>query len=158
MTSLRTWATPLTAGSFLVMGVSGVLLFFHLDSGLNQFIHEWAGWVLLAGVAAHLVLNWRPFKTYFKRPAALALMAAGVVALAVSFWPVAESGSPVGAVFRAIDAADVDTVIALSGRDIQTGLALLSEAGFNAAPDMPMTALTGGDRGVRMQVLGALFP
>ena len=157
MTSLRTWATPLTAGSFLVMAVSGVLLFFHIGPDLNEFIHEWAGWALLAGVTAHLVLNWRPFKAYFRRPVARILMAAGVVALAVSFWPVEDASNPVGAVFQAIDTADVDTVIALSGRDAESGVALLVEAGFDAVPGMSMNTLTGGDRGVRMQVLDVLF-
>lgn len=43
MSSLRKWATPLTIGSFLLMGVTGILMFFHLDIGLNKLAHEWAG-------------------------------------------------------------------------------------------------------------------
>lgn len=36
----REWATPLTIGSFLLIAVTGVLMFFHLDSGLNKLAHE----------------------------------------------------------------------------------------------------------------------
>lgn len=44
MTISRNWATPLTIGSFLLMAVTGLLMFFHLDTGLNKAAHEWLGW------------------------------------------------------------------------------------------------------------------
>jgi cytochrome b561 len=49
----REWATPLTIGSFGLMATTGILMFFHLDSGLNKTAHEWLGWVMVAVVAAH---------------------------------------------------------------------------------------------------------
>ena len=51
MSIKREWATPITIGAFLLSAVTGVLLFFHLDSGLNKLAHEWLSWVLLAAVA-----------------------------------------------------------------------------------------------------------
>jgi hypothetical protein len=60
----REWATPLTAGTFLLMAVTGVLIFFHLDSGLNKAAHEWLGWAMIVGVAAHIVANLPAFKRY----------------------------------------------------------------------------------------------
>jgi len=56
------------------MGVAGVLTFFHLDSGLNKIVHEWASWAMLIGVGAHLVLNWRALAGYFGRSVALCLL------------------------------------------------------------------------------------
>lgn len=35
----REWATPVAAGAFLLSAVTGVLIFFHIDSGLNKFVH-----------------------------------------------------------------------------------------------------------------------
>lgn len=81
MKLLRIWATPLTIAAFIVMGATGVLMFLHLDSGLNKVVHEWAGWAMVIGVVAHVVLNWRAFSTYFRRPIARVMMAAGVVVL-----------------------------------------------------------------------------
>ena len=49
----RQWVTPLVAGSFLLMGVTGILMFFHWDSGLNKAAHEWLGWLMIIGVALH---------------------------------------------------------------------------------------------------------
>lgn len=158
MKFLRIWATPLIIGSFLVMGVTGVLMFFHLDSGLNKVIHEWAGWAMLAGFAAHLAINWRPFLAYFKRPLAAGIMGVGALALAVSFVPAGEGGgSPVMAVMKALGASDVDAVIALSGQELDTGLAKLRAAGFTVEPGTPMQALTGGDRSEQGRIIGLLF-
>jgi hypothetical protein len=61
----RDWATPLTIGAFGFMSVTGVLMFFHLDQGFNKLAHQWIGWVLIAGVVTHVMVNWRSFKSYF---------------------------------------------------------------------------------------------
>ena len=92
--SLRAWATPLVVGSFLVMASSGMLMFFHLNTGLMKGLHEWAGLVMVVGGVAHLMLNWRPFTTYFKRPLAGTIMGLGAIALGASFVPVGASVSP----------------------------------------------------------------
>ncbi|MGR3312292.1 DUF4405 domain-containing protein [Roseovarius indicus] len=158
MTQMRKWATPLTMGVFLLMAVTGVLMFFHLDTGLNKLAHEWLGWVMVAGVGAHLAVNARAFLSHLKKPLARGIMGAMVAVLALSFVPMAGAGgSPVSAVMQAVERADVGTVIALSGQEEAAGLARLAEAGFVAEAGMPMQVLTGGDRGVQAQVIGVLF-
>lgn len=58
MTSLVTGLT------FLVISVTGVLLFFHIKSGVIIHLHEWIGMVFLAAAVVHLVINWRSFIAY----------------------------------------------------------------------------------------------
>lgn len=162
MKALRKVATPLTVGSFVIMGVTGVLMFFHLDGKLNETVHEWAGWALLAGVLAHLVVNWRAFSTYFKRPLARTIMGAGVLVLALSFLPPSllgaqGGGSPVDALLQSVGRSDVGTLIALSGQEVDAGLARLAQAGMAAQADTPVQDLTGGDRGQQMAVIRAIF-
>ncbi len=79
---LKTWAGPLTIGSFAVVAVTGVLMFFHLDYGLVKLAHEWMSWLLVVGAIAHVALNWRPFLRYFAQPTGLAIMA-GLLTLGV---------------------------------------------------------------------------
>ena len=62
--TLRPWATPLTIGSFALMATTGILMFFHLDSGLNKVAHEWLGWAMVAGVALHATVNWAALKRH----------------------------------------------------------------------------------------------
>ncbi len=158
MKTLRKWATPLTVASFLIMGVTGTLMFFRLETTLGKVVHEWAGWVMLIGVGAHLVLNWRPFTTYLKRPMAAGIMGVGAALLALTFLPIGPGGgNPMIAVLQAVEQADVRTVIALSGQELDAGLAALNEAGFAATGDQPMQALTGGHRGTQFEVINVLF-
>lgn len=53
----REWATPLTIGIFTLMAVTGILMFFHLDKGLNKTAHEWLGWLLVAGADSKVKCN-----------------------------------------------------------------------------------------------------
>ena len=84
---LKSWAGPVTIGSFAVVGLSGILMFFHLNVGLVKLAHEWLGWLLVIGAIAHLVVNWRPFLGYFRKPAGLAIMAIFLVLGLLSFLP-----------------------------------------------------------------------
>ena len=61
----REWATPLTIGLFILMAVTGILMFFHLDSRLNKLAHEWLGWLFVVGVVAHAAANWTGVKYHF---------------------------------------------------------------------------------------------
>ena len=36
-------------GAFTLSAVTGVLMFFHLDSGLNKAAHEWLSWAMVGG-------------------------------------------------------------------------------------------------------------
>ena len=74
MSFLRKWATPLTIGSTVIVTVTGIMLFFHTAPGLTRPAHEWIGWIMAFAVIFHLILNWRAFTTYFKRPLALGIM------------------------------------------------------------------------------------
>lgn len=160
MKSLRSWATPLIIGSFLIMGVSGALMFFHAETTLMKVVHEWAGWAMVIGAVAHLALNWRAFTTYFKRPLATGIMGLSAVVLALTFLPV--SGPEGGGDFtrtamRALSGGEIGTLAALSGTDTETVLAQLGAAGVEArATDTP-ASLSHGDRGAEMQILSTIF-
>lgn len=158
MTGLRKWATPLTIGSFAIMGATGILMFFHLDSGLNKLLHEWAGWIMVIAVLVHVVLNWRAFKTYFKRPVALGVTLSAVAVLCLSFIPAnTGGGSPVPLVMGALTQAPVEQVIAVAGLDQATGFAKLAEAGYVLEAGGSINDATDGNRGASMAVLKALF-
>src|SRR3569833_342464 len=93
---LRSWATPLTIGAFALMSVTGVLMFFHLDRGLTGDLHEWFSWALLAAVAAHVVVNWRPLLVYFRgNRVRAALAACAAVLVAAQFLWGAATGSQI---------------------------------------------------------------
>jgi hypothetical protein len=70
---LRDWnlryATALTTALFLVMAVSGVALFFRLQTPAFKDMHGWLGLVLVAAAALHLWRNWPAMLGYIRRGA-----------------------------------------------------------------------------------------
>ena len=94
MTLQRDWITPITMGAFGLLAATGVLMFFHLDSGLNETAHQWLSWVLLGGVALHAAVNWAGVRRHlagWKGRAALGVFA---TVLALSFVPLGGKGEP----------------------------------------------------------------
>jgi len=63
---LRTWATPVTIGSSLLMAVSGVLMFFDVVPGYLVFAHEWFSWIFLAGIGGHIAANLKPLAKHLQ--------------------------------------------------------------------------------------------
>ncbi|WP_133487754.1 DUF4405 domain-containing protein [Aliiroseovarius marinus] len=158
MSTLRKWATPLTVGSFLVMGVTGTLMFFHMNTMLGKVIHEWAGWLMLIGVGAHILLNWRALTTYFKRPLAMWIMGVGAALTVATMLPIGGAGEPpIRSMVMAVTQADEATLMALSGHDLQEGRMLLSEAGVELQPGQSLADATGGDFGLQSAAMSALF-
>src|SRR3990167_4662407 len=88
----RPWITPLVIGTFVLMAVTGSLMFFHLDTGLNKTAHEWLGWAMVAAVLLHLLLNMNAFKRYFTQTTGRWVMLASAAVLALSFVPLGDGG------------------------------------------------------------------
>lgn len=148
MTNLRKYATPLTIGSFAVMAVTGILMFFHLDSGLNKLAHEWLSWAMVAAVALHVVLNWRAFSLYFKRPLAMGLIGVFVAVLGLSFLPLRgeqKGGRPDFAAVELVVTAPISKLAPLLDADTGTLLARLQAAGIAASAEQSLSDLAAGD-------------
>ncbi|NLV45856.1 MAG: hypothetical protein GXY07_15310 [Candidatus Hydrogenedentes bacterium] len=65
----KSWLTPLTTASFLLVGGTGVAMLFeahHYVPGM-KFMHEWMGPVFALAVLLHLLRNWQAFLCYFKK-------------------------------------------------------------------------------------------
>lgn len=88
----RPWITPLVIGAFLLSAVTGVLMFFHLDSGLNKTAHEWLSWAMVIGVVLHILLNFPAFKRYLTQNVARSVIGVFALVLALSFIPAGGEG------------------------------------------------------------------
>ena len=159
MKYLRAYATPLTIGTFLIMGATGILLFFHTNTTLNKVVHEYVGLVMVAAVILHVVLNWRAFQTYFKRPVALTLMAASAVMLAASFVSLGEETGgtrPDMAVLQMVSSASLTDLAPIMGTDAAHLVARLAEQGVTATPDQTLIDLSNGDMRGAITLLSAV--
>jgi len=159
----REWATPLTMGAFGLMAVTGVLMFFHLDTGLNKTAHEWLGWVMVAGVAAHAAVNWAGFKRHFLSvgPGRVILVISMLIT-AASFIspPSAGRGGPPPPVMalKAVTRAPLSSVAPLTGKTVEQLMVELEQAGIRI-PDAgnSLDSVLAGDRARESKAIAVIF-
>jgi hypothetical protein len=157
------WATPLTIGAFTIMAVTGLLMFFHADSGLNKTAHEWLGWLMVAAVALHAVANWRMFKKYFVvGTAGRVIMASCAAVLLASF--VSLGGGPGGDMpphiraLKAITAAPLSEVAGVAGKPAAQLLADLQQAGIRLeSAEGSLDSVIAGNRELEGKAIRVLF-
>ena len=157
---LRRWATPLVIAAFLVSAVTGLLLFFHLETGLNKPAHEWIGLIFVAGGIFHVFANWPLFTGYFKKVMPAVVIAIGGVILVASFFAGGTEGGPSGvrAMIAALGNARLSIVAELAGVTPDALAAEVTALGY-AVPNADATVadIAGSDGEARMRVLEAAF-
>ncbi len=127
MNKIKRLATPLTIGAFFIMSVTGILMFYHLDTGMNKFLHEWFSWAFLAAVLLHAVLvHKKTLITYFKKKPARIVIAASLLVLGLSFMQIGdEKQNPFVQTTDAVltaELGDVSNIMGLTLADLQAGL------------------------------------
>lgn len=163
MTISRAWATPLTIGAFVLSATTGVLMFFHVEQGLQKELHEWLGWALVVGVATHLWVNRNAFVKHLRQRSAQVLIGLFVGLTLVSFAPLGEEeGGPragMRAVVDRVTHTPIEQIAPLAGQTPEALVDALQQAGFDeATADRTVSDLAGGDREKEQAAIAVLFP
>src|SRR5690606_36705954 len=53
--------------AFLVVGITGLLMFFHLFEGYTEEVHKVLGLFFVVCAISHIILNWKGLKFHFKK-------------------------------------------------------------------------------------------
>jgi uncharacterized membrane protein SirB2 len=155
----RPWITPAVIGSFTLLSVTGILMFFHLDSGLNKVAHEWMSWIFVGVVVMHILLNSIAFKRYFKTAVGKAVIFGFLVLLALSFVRMGSGDSkpPFIAPVQMMAAAPLSAVAQVAQLDVAEVTARLAARGITAhSPVQSVKDLVGSDLGAQMRALSAI--
>jgi hypothetical protein len=83
---LRSWATPLTMGAFLLMSATGALMFFGWDRALTAEAHKWFSLFFLLGAGGHITANVLPSLNHVKSRWGKTSIAVFTIVLAASFF------------------------------------------------------------------------
>lgn len=156
----RPWITPLVIGSFALSAVTGVLMFFHWDTGLNKTAHEWLGWLMVAAVVFHALLHWQAFKRHWAAPKGKAVIVACLAVLALSFvsWGGSQSEPPFVRPIKTLAAAPLPVLAQVAGVDLPTLKARLAAAGKPATADeQTLAQLSGPDPKAQMRLLNQVL-
>jgi Domain of unknown function (DUF4405) len=157
----REWATPLTAGSFIVLAVTGLLMFFHLDRGLNHLAHEWLGWVLVVGVGCHITANFLGFKKHISGGLGKAVIVAFLLILALSFIQPEERKRPPGWAqpVKALAFMPLKELAIVAKMSVEEVRERLTEDGLNpTSNEQSIKDLVGHNLRRQVGALNAIFP
>ncbi|MBS1174611.1 MAG: hypothetical protein H6R05_742 [Burkholderiaceae bacterium] len=157
----RQWVTPLMAGSFILMAVTGILMFFHWDSGLNKTAHEWLGWAMVIAAVLHITTNWFGFKNMFNSATGKAVIGLFTAVLALSFINVGGGegggGRPVAPI-NVLAQAPISQLAQISKIDEQTLITRLQSSGVqNATANSTVKDLVGNDFGKQIATLNTIL-
>ncbi|MBX3604646.1 MAG: DUF4405 domain-containing protein [Piscinibacter sp.] len=156
----RDWITPLTMGAFGLLAVTGVLMFFHLDTGLNKTAHEWLSWVLVAGVAGHAAVNWPGLKRHLAGWRARIVVGIAALLLAASFLPLGAQGDgpPFAGAMRTLADAPLPVLAQVARTTPAVMRERLAAAGHpDAVEGDTAKTLAGDDFGDQMRLLSAVL-
>lgn len=76
VSSSRSWISPITAVCFVVLAVTGLIMFFHVRVPGFHVLHEMVGILFCVVGAWHLVLNWKALMKYCGSRAGIVALAA----------------------------------------------------------------------------------
>ncbi|MGX9726231.1 MAG: DUF4405 domain-containing protein [Candidatus Electronema sp. VV] len=159
MSIKREWTTPITAGAFLILAVTGVFMFFHAAPGLAKEAHEWVSWIFLAAAALHLAVNFSAFKKYISQRKGQALLGACALVLLISFAPIGGSGEPPFATpIRALAKAPLTIVAQVAESSPEQVIERLKKEGLAVqSAQQSLSELVGDDWHKQMRFLRMLM-
>ncbi len=132
---LRALITPATTATFLVVGVTGVMMFFHWGERAVKGMHEWFGVVMTVASLLHLWRNWRSLTAYLRKGPQLQI-ALGVAVVGVAGFLVgslaggAQGPSGMRAVMGAVERAPLAELAPVLETTPEALVGQLEAAGF----------------------------
>jgi hypothetical protein len=146
-------------GAFGLLAVTGVLMFFHVDSGLNQTAHQWLSWVLIGSVALHAAVNGAGIRRHlggWRGRGALALFA---LLLAGSFLPIGGQAEPPFVLpLRALADAPLPVLAQVAKTSPEELRVRLQRAGVSVRSDEDTVhTLVGDDTRAQIRVLSQVM-
>ncbi|MEI6756814.1 MAG: DUF4405 domain-containing protein [Chlorobium sp.] len=152
---MKSWATPLAAATFIILAVTGTLIFFKIETGLIKPVHEWLSWALSAGVILHIAANWKAVTGYFSRKPAMAIIGTGfVVTMLAIFAPVGEKTNPRINMIKSLESSTIETVGAVAGQNSDTIIEKLGKRGIpKTAPSMTIREIAINNNKKEMEIV-----
>jgi Domain of unknown function (DUF4405) len=135
-------------GAFLLVSVTGILMFFHLHRGFNKLAHEWLSWAMILGVSLHVMLNLASFKRYFTQTTGRAILAIFVLLLALSFMEKEKKGGDpsYAQTIRALANAPLSVLVQVGGISFEDAKIRLEASGNKVINDQQsISELVGED-------------
>jgi hypothetical protein len=159
-TALRRYATQGTAILSVVVGITGVILFFHLAKGPVEAVHEWLGMAFAVVASLHAIRHRGSLAQMLRQrqPQLLAgAIALGVVAF-VALAPPKPSGNPMARLAQAAGQASIAQLAPVMGSRTEDILARLRQAGVNADAGDSLAMLAANHHVDSLRLIAVALP
>lgn len=127
----RELATSITTFTFLIISITGVLMFFHVLDQYTEALHKILGMAFVLFTAFHIFYNWKSMKNYFKKRTFIYV---AVLTLVISSVFIVKSGdkgeNPKNLVINSVISAPFYDAVSILGKDINTVSKKLVESGI----------------------------
>ncbi|BAK72180.1 MAG: DUF4405 domain-containing protein [Arcobacter sp.] len=126
----RDIATSFTTFLFLVMGITGVLMYFHILDNYTKEMHEILGLVFVLVIFFHVFFNWKAMKSYFSKKV---FLSAGIIIsiVALTFILNAKTGeNPKAILINKTLEAPIETSFLIFSKNIENAKEKLEKAGI----------------------------
>jgi hypothetical protein len=158
-TSMKSWATPLATATFMILAVTGILMFFNIEAGYSKTVHEWLSWAMVAGIMFHITANWKAFTSYFSRQPALAIIGIGMLVTVLSvFLPAGRESNPRMNITKALGSSKLEAVAVIAGQNSENIIGKLEKKGITVESSTTTIHEIATKNGKKeMDVLGIIF-
>lgn len=117
----RDIATSLTSVIFLVIGTTGVMMYFHILDSYTKDMHEILGLAFVVVVLFHIFFNWKSMKNYFSKNIFLSSVLI-IFIVAVGFISTSSNSgiNPKKAIIGAVLKLPLEDAINILGADLES--------------------------------------
>jgi len=151
-------ATSLTTAIFLVVSITGVLMFFHLFGAYTEELHEILGLAFVGIALLHVFYNWKGMKRYFTKPLFKASFGIiGVISL-VFILSAEEGPNPKKQLIHAVIKAPLATSAPLFNQSETEVLKRLKDAGLDLKITTSIGAIAKHNERSPFEVIDLLKP
>ena len=126
----RDIATSITTLVFLVVGTTGVFMYFHILNKYIKEMHEILGLVFVAAVAFHVFVNFSSMKQYFKKKTFYALSIITVLVAVMFVFNAPDKGSNKKLIVNSVLNANIQNSFLLFVDDMEIAKVKLEVAGI----------------------------
>lgn len=160
---LRTYATPLTIGSFIAVSFTGMCMLLGYRSGLVDSVHEISSILFVGGSILHIVINNRQALAHLKRPLGATLIVCFVIVSALAIIPMGNRMDDPRHVLRQVSEvilnSNLQGVATLTRQSEQELMGRLATAGFGTVnPAIPLREIARTNRKNTLEVLAVILP
>ena len=156
--TMKDIATSSTTIVFVIISVTGIMLYFHLFNGYIKSLHEILGLLFVAAAAFHIFVNWKSMKNYFSKKIFLSfLILFTLISASFITQSLEQTANPKKYVLQHVMKAPLQTSFKILNLDEQAALALLQSKGFTVSKQHSIQSIAKENRTSPFEIIALLI-